>query len=608
MDDVRDFFNQIVLDFHKQKDFSAFLNRKIHFDNRDWTYGQFLYKYFYDQVQDFSYQARDNFNGLSEKEKELARKVMSLFANNGEMIKPDAVCKKENIEQLDMFDGDKEKENLYNDLFIKGTASISTKENPCCWHPASQYQTRVIEYKLSRMGMSEDQILALMKHCWDKRKEKEEDCRRSMPKMLVHNSPISPEKMGENIQPRLRSVDTFLTTQKYCFLGEPDAFHSGLPIQGENTAILWPRFKGNVYAFQMDVKEFKEKTRNGSYNYYIDTSSQKDSIFPVIPLWGGEPAEWVCVKDLKYNPKEVEKETLEDLIKAGKRFYLIPKAEDWKLLEGSETLSQKKATELLKRLCKEGKAIHFSGDHTLLNRLQQLQNNISLEERFCKSAVGKALWMAYGKTSGFELTDEFKERALKAGKPLKERQTGQYTGGERNIILLDKEYTTPDLLVASIMHETAHAYQKFFLGLPMNEDGRNAEVDAIRNEAAYAAVIEADAWAKGLVTFIKSEPTDNEIRALQSTKGELLKQIGFFDIQKKKKLDEGDMSREIFEKMYSLLLPAQFNEKALQSFLDKVLNDKFYDKGGAASEKLSKELKKQEIKKLLTLKKPDRIP
>ena len=220
-----------------------------------------------------------------------------------------------------------------------------------------------------------------------------------------------------------------------------------------------------------------------------------------------------------------------------------------------------------------------------------------IKERFYKSKTGKALWEAYVKTNGFELTDEFKEKAIKRGIPLDCRQTAQYIGGTRNIILMDREYTTSDLFIATIMHETAHAYQKFFLGMPMCED-EHSRVDAIGNEGVYAAVIESDAWARGLVAFIKSEPTAEEVKAFQGTKGVLLKQIGFFDIPKKKDLDERDMSREIFKKMYTFLLPNQFNEKALQPFLDSALNDKVYSN---KEKEFSEELKRQEMSRLLAV-------
>ena len=109
------------------------------------------------------------------------------------------------------------------------------------------------------------------------------------------------------------------------------------------------------------------------------------------------------------------------------------------------------------------------------------------------------------------------------------------------------------------------------------------------------------------MAFIKSKPTDEEVKAFQNTKGTLLNQIGFLDIQKKRNLDEKDMSREIFKKMYNLLLPKQFNENALQPFLDSALNDEVYNDKGADNKEFSKELKKQEVFRLLAILKATEI-
>jgi hypothetical protein len=352
-----DVFNQIITEFPQQKDFEAFLNKQVSFDDRNWTYGQFLYKHFFDKVSEFNYRCRDCFENnkldtLSKPEQKLAEIVY--FLNSNEMAGPEGVLKTEKLKELNMFDGDTEKEAFYRDLFANPSRSV--EGNPCYWHPVSQYQTLFIENQLSQMGMNPEQIRALMIHCEKEREKAEDFYVKNMPAQFVHNSKVSPEEMNGEIQTRLRSVDTFVTTQKYCFIAEPGSFHSGLPMQGNNEFKGWPRFSPKVMAFQMSADEFKEKTKD-SYNYKIEMS-QKNSIRPCIPLWGGKPNEWVGINDLKYSP-DVEKETLQDLQKQGMKFYLVPDKEDWKLIEKVENLSEKGAELFMENLCKKSKAVLF---------------------------------------------------------------------------------------------------------------------------------------------------------------------------------------------------------------------------------------------------------
>ena len=360
-----DAFQQITAGLRQQDDFEAFLNKKIHFDNRDWTYGQFLYKHCFDKVQDFTYKCNAYVHGkpvenFGEPERKLAQKVAFLYSND--LAGPNAVLQEEKLKELDMFDGDKEKESFYRNLFAN--SKHSADGNPCYWHPVSQYQTLVIENQLSQMGMSSEQIRSLMIHCQKEREKAEKFYQDNMPLQFVHNSKVTPEEMGGVVQTRLRSVDTFITTQKYCFIAEPDSFHSGLPMQGNKEFRSWPRFSPKVMAFQMTADEFADKTQD-SYNYQIDMS-QKDSIRPCIPLYGGAPSEWVSVKDLNYLP-DVQKETLVDLQKQGKKFYLIPDKNDWKLSEGAENLSEQDAEIFMQKLCQEGKAVLFDNKNANQN-------------------------------------------------------------------------------------------------------------------------------------------------------------------------------------------------------------------------------------------------
>jgi len=365
-----DIFEQIITDFSKQNNFDAFLNASVHFDNRDWTYGQFLYKHCFDEVQKFTYKCKDYFDGkeianFGEAEKNLAQKVAFIFSNN--LARPDGVLQTEKIKELDIFNGDKEKEAFYQNLFANSERSV--EGNPCYWHPVSQYQTLVIENELSKIGMSSEQIRDLMVHCEKQREKTERFYKDNMPAWFVHNSKVSPAEMGDTVQTRLRSVDSAITTQKYCFIAEPDSFHSGLPMQGDKEFKSWPRFSPKVMAFQMSATEFADKTQD-SYNYQIDMS-QRDAIQPCIPLWGGVPSEWVSVKDLSYS-SEVEKETLQDLQKQGMKFYLVPDVKDWELLRQAENLSEKDAEIFMQKLCKDGKATLFPNKDEIEEFKQQI--------------------------------------------------------------------------------------------------------------------------------------------------------------------------------------------------------------------------------------------
>ena len=66
----------------------------------------------------------------------------------------------------------------------------------------------------------------------------------------------------------------------------------------------------------------------------------------------------ITENDLTFLP-DVQKETLTDLQESGKKFYLIPKKNNWKLLEGVENLSEQEAEAFMEKLCREGIATLF---------------------------------------------------------------------------------------------------------------------------------------------------------------------------------------------------------------------------------------------------------
>ena len=369
-------FNKIKIDFEKNKDFAVFLNETFSFAGRKWTYGQFLYKYFFDEVSKFSYYLKKNEkhpkklqSELSPEKLKLAKKLEFLIKNN--LIIPGAVFD-EKIKNFDMFDGNEEKKNFYTELFTGGR---STKENPCYWHPVAQFQFLYIEEQLmSKMGMNEKQVRTLMQHCEKKREDLEKYYLNHKPKQFMHNSIKPPEKMGDKLPTNLRCVDNWINMQKYCFLtAAPYSFHAGLPIKGENGFIAWSRFKPEVVVFYQTPESFKEKIKT-SYNYKV---TQTDSIRPVISLWGDGPYEWVSTESLNYDKNDVQKETIDDLIKQGKKFYLISDENLWKNgLVGASNLSVKQASELLDTLCKKGKATLYMPEgkglkQNILNRLQK---------------------------------------------------------------------------------------------------------------------------------------------------------------------------------------------------------------------------------------------
>ena len=360
MSNKEEILNQIKESFQKKGDFDSFLNTTVQFEGRDWTYGQFLYKHCYDGVQNLLLTARDNPSKLSQQELDLAQKGKFLLDNN--MCGPNAVHKKDVIEKANLWNGDTAKEEFYKNLFAN--PSRSTPNNPCYWPPWSQYQFLVIENELTKYGMNPEQIRSLMVHCEKEREKTEQYYQEHKPKQFVHNSPVPPEKMGGKIKVNLRSLNNFTSTQKYCFVAEPNSFHSGLPIQGDNWWASWPRFNPKVSAFAMSEDEFKEKTKNGSYNYMIDPK-QNDSIRPNIPLWGGAPFEWVSTESLNYT--DVQKETLQDLMRQGMKLYIIPDREVWKKkIQGKITSTDKEALAFLEEMSKNGEAISY---HPLRNTL-----------------------------------------------------------------------------------------------------------------------------------------------------------------------------------------------------------------------------------------------
>jgi len=339
-------FGQIKKSFEQGGNFDSFLGQKLNFDGRDWTAGQFLYKYFYDQVQGFVYQAKDHPETLSDEDKALAEKFKFLYKNG--MVGPLDVFKKieaRTMPDVDMFDGNREKESFYRELFAG--EKRGTPDNPCYWTPVSQFQTRYIESRLSQMGMDEGQVRALMVHCEKERERTEAFYRKNMPAQFVHNSRVSPEKMeGGCIRIKPRTEDQFLNLQKFCFVAPEGSFHSGLPMQDRNIDfVAWQRFSQEVSAFHMTMDQAMDKIVD-SYNYRIDMQ-QKDTIHPIVPLWGGAPKEWIAKKNLTYSP-EVEKETFKDLLNQGNQVFIVPNEEDWKnWMQGKEQLPPDEARRYL---------------------------------------------------------------------------------------------------------------------------------------------------------------------------------------------------------------------------------------------------------------------
>ena len=358
MSNKEEILNQIKESFQKQGDFDSFLNMTVQFEGRDWTYGQFLYKHCYDGVQNLLFAARDNPSKLSQQELDLAQKGKFLLDNN--MCGPNAIHKKDVIEKVNLWNGDTTKEEFYKNLFAN--PNRSTPNNPCYWPPWSQYQFLVIENELTKYGMNPEQIRLMMIHCEQEREKTEKYYQEHKPEQFVHNSPVPPDRMGKEIKANLRSVDNFTSTQEYCFVAEPNSFHSGLPIQrGNNGWAAWPRFKPKVLAFCVTEENFEKETKT-SYNYMID-SKQNDSIRPNIPLWGGAPFEWVSTESLNYT--DVQKETLQDLVKQGLKLYIIPDKEIWKKkIQGKTGVQEKEVQAFLDEMVKKGEAISYNQSKT----------------------------------------------------------------------------------------------------------------------------------------------------------------------------------------------------------------------------------------------------
>ena len=123
--------------------------------------------------------------------------------------------------------------------------------------------------------------------------------------------------------------------------------------------------------FSIKHPKVSKKKITTSYNYKV---TQTDSIHPVVSLWGDGPYEWVSTESLNYDKNNVQKENVDDLIKQGKKFYLISDENLWKNgLAGASNLSAKQATELLDSLCRKGKATLYIPEEKRLKQLNNLQ-------------------------------------------------------------------------------------------------------------------------------------------------------------------------------------------------------------------------------------------
>ena len=337
--------NMLRAELKEASDFGAFLSQKITFDGRNWTAGQFLYKCCFDEFQPFAYYARDHFGTLTGPEKRLAEKIYAVIEKK--LTNPqNAYQFIKKGETLDVFNGNTWKEAFYQNLFTGPERSL--KDNPCYWHPVSRLQTAFVEYKLSQMGMTEEQILSLMEHCETEREKAEKKAIKNMPLQFVHNSVLPPDEIvGGKIDVFARSDDNFLNFQKFAFMGLPNTFHAGLPIHSAADFAEWPRFKSDTFVFQISADEAKKKIAD-SYNYYVGMRD-RDTFRPCIPLWGGEPLEWVSVRPLKFT--DVQKETLRDLTEQKKTIYIVPSPDDWKkYIEKTCGMSPKEARAYLAKL------------------------------------------------------------------------------------------------------------------------------------------------------------------------------------------------------------------------------------------------------------------
>mgnify|MGYP003301523002 CR=1 FL=1 len=124
--DKQEIFKNLKKGLQNNTDFEAYLSQPIEFDDRHWTAGQFLYKFFMDEWQPFAYSVRDNFDNLTGRERELGEIIYTIM-NKRLDIPKNAYHFIKNNEMLDVFNGNGKKESYYQ---INHQSSVSIKWPP----------------------------------------------------------------------------------------------------------------------------------------------------------------------------------------------------------------------------------------------------------------------------------------------------------------------------------------------------------------------------------------------------------------------------------------------------------------------------------------------
>ncbi|MBP5160525.1 MAG: hypothetical protein ILP11_00515 [Alphaproteobacteria bacterium] len=351
MSQKADAFRKIQNVLNAVADFDVFLNRVLHnCAGRDWTYGQFLYNYLYEEIQATLDNLKARKGAYTPAERALAGKFF--------LVKDAIRLGYEKDQKVDVFD-DRNKQAFYERLLNPGQYSV--RGNPSYWPAAGRVRFLVVEHLLkTQLGLSDAQVRQLVQHCVDKRNQSP----KRLPNKLVT---CSSRPVDKTIAAFICNVDTLEQEQKQTFMTDGEDkesfFPAGLPIKGEN-ACLWPRTnKARLFAFNYAGQTVKEaiqsfeKANKPTYKYTVDRRKIK-KLRAVVPLWGGKPYEYVSPFDLSYT--DCEEISLQDLgQKYHKKIYLINNASAWEQVCGNPHLTEQEAEERLQNLTKEGKAIDY---------------------------------------------------------------------------------------------------------------------------------------------------------------------------------------------------------------------------------------------------------
>lgn len=369
-------YNQIKTKLQKlESDEQAFkrqLSTSFEYQGREWTYGQFLYKYFYDQFEpllklpgydkskkkevaereqlitscnlaDYT-QTENKEEALQEVDKleefirrsseiksELDKKIIAEQKEKGrklEYVDPSELYDYlQRHPETDLSFGliSKEKADFYYNLLIHNASSQQTeqkKNNPEYLHPLFFMYTSFIESRLKKMGFSEQHIKWFMEHCQEKRKEQEKKSKTDLANMEMTHASLYDL---DHIEPKPRADDQGVRLSKFAFVCEKGHFHPGTPVKnGGNRFRLYPRFNPQVMIFQ--VKRGRELESFSDAFIYSIAQAENSKITPVIPMWGGPPMEYVSKEPLSFEGRE--KETLLDLIRKGKDIYIFTGNDD----------------------------------------------------------------------------------------------------------------------------------------------------------------------------------------------------------------------------------------------------------------------------------------